>query len=702
MPFFGSHVFGNLAGYNIANAALFNGSTGYLSRTFGSAGGDTWSFSLWVQKCSIPAAVQFLFSNAIDGNVLLFYSDEKLSVNDGTHKTTTAVFRDPTAMSHILLTGNGTLNKLYVDGELQTLSGAPNITNINTAVVHTLMRYTSSASYYFNGYVAEVRFVDGQELTPADFGETDAATGNWKAKRYAGTYGTNGFYLDFSNSGALGTDASGNGNNWTVNGTITQVTSTPTNVYATLNPLDKSANVTLSNGNKSVSITATASSVRCTQLMSSGKWYWEVHNPVSSMVGIADGVTYVTLNSYIGGDTHGWGYYFSNGNKYTGGVSTAYGATYTNTDIIGVAFDADAGTLEFFKNNVSQGTAYTGLTSGPYFAALGNGSMTANLITADADFTYTPPTGFKSISTDNLPVPTIKNWKDVHAQVFDTEANVDATLAAAISAQGWGADPTVTFRKNFPGIESWSWVFSYDASNEHTIAYGSTYQTLRAMAGTNNWLGAAFRINATYGTYAAAISHTSGGGNTTVTHSLNASRYAVLLFPRAGGAVYMWHPDLTAGNLLDLTSTAVQAASTRVNTFGVNTFLIESAAPTDTYDVLVLAETDVVKLSKHTGNGSADGPYTNVGISPVLDICKIITGTANYYTIHSAALDADNPADQYLIWNYDNAGGTTAAWDWTSGGRKIRTTGVSINASGSVFMNIQVGNSQGPTENPAR
>jgi len=170
------------------------------------------------------------------------------------------------------------------------------------------------------------------------------------------------------------------------------------NIYATWNPADKGTNVTLSGGDLSVSISADGAwdAVRSTISKTSGKWYWEyTMTGTNAMSGIL--LSTATLSSFLGADANGWGYYDLNGNKYTNGASVAYGATYTTGDVIGVALDMDSGTVVFYKNNTSQGTAYTGL-SGAMFAAMSGSNISAKL-TANfgaTALTYTPPSGYNS------------------------------------------------------------------------------------------------------------------------------------------------------------------------------------------------------------------------------------------------------------------------------------------------------------------
>jgi hypothetical protein len=139
-------------------------------------------------------------------------------------------------------------------------------------------------SNYLNGSISHFQFIDGTAYDADTFGETDSTTGIWKPKTAPSvTYGTNGFFLKFENSGAFGTDSSGNSNTFTVNGTMTQNIDTPSNVFATMNPLDQTnvggSSATMTNGNltwQSSSNNTSQNAMRGTLGLTQGKWYWEV------------------------------------------------------------------------------------------------------------------------------------------------------------------------------------------------------------------------------------------------------------------------------------------------------------------------------------------------------------------------------------------------------------------------------------------
>jgi SPRY domain len=175
----------------------------------------------------------------------------------------------------------------------------------------------------------------------------------------------------------------------------------PVYTYATWNPVDKSGGVTLSGANLTAAIITgppNGGNVRSTLGKSSGKWYCEVTAATGYCdVGIGNSTMSLGPSSYVGADANGYGYY-TNGNKYNNGIPVGYGSTYTTGDVIGIALDMDSGTLTFYKNGVSQGVAYSGL-SGTYYVAIGNYTADADLGTANfgaTAFAFPAPPGFNS------------------------------------------------------------------------------------------------------------------------------------------------------------------------------------------------------------------------------------------------------------------------------------------------------------------
>ena len=434
-------------GYQISRSLRFNQAySARLNRTPASAGNrQTFTISAWVKRSKLSSSTGIFGAGATSANEdrFMFAANDTLLFDSyipstNFNLTTTQVFRDPSAWYHVVAAVDTTQAtstnrvKLYVNGvQITSFSTATYpAQNANCNINNNVAQFigTNPDNYYYDGYITEVNFIDGQQLTPSSFGETNAQTGVWQPKAYSGSYGTNGFYLNFSDNSnttaaTLGKDYSGNGNNWTPNnfsvtagsdndsmvdvptpyGVDTGVGGTVRGNYCTLNPLDtNSTNISLLNGNLTCNQFSADSLTRGTFGVSSGKWYWEATlGNTKANVGIATSAA--SLNSYCGSDAFGFSYYSVTGQKINNGTLTSYGATSTTGDVIGIAFDADAGTLVFYKNGTSQGTAFTGLTSGPYFPAQGTSASLQYFNFGQRPFAYTAPSGFKALCTQNLP-----------------------------------------------------------------------------------------------------------------------------------------------------------------------------------------------------------------------------------------------------------------------------------------------------------
>ena len=356
---------------------------------------------------------------------------------------TTQLLRDVSAWYHIVVaidTTQGTDTnraKIYINGNqvsdfttyLSTSKypGQNYDTSINTTNAHTI-GIRPGSSMNMNGYLAEFVLIDGQALNATSFGSTNS-DGVWIPAIYTGTYGTNGFNLQFKNAAALGTDSSSNGNTFTVNNltSIDQSTDYPEVNFATLNSLYKQASsYTIADGNLTANNTSnTWRGLAGTIGVSSGKWYWEAKavsgvgasNFISFGIGdaeqIPNGDAEPTASSRIYSYKH-------NGDKANNNSQSSYGATWTNGDIISILYDADNGSLTFYKNGASQGVAFNGLDtsktwlpitenygssakmsmnfgSAPY--AISSGNADAN---GYGNFEYAVPSGYYSLNTKNL------------------------------------------------------------------------------------------------------------------------------------------------------------------------------------------------------------------------------------------------------------------------------------------------------------
>jgi len=450
----------SLAGYEIPNSLRFRASnSAYLERTPAGAGNRrTWTWSAWVKRGTLGGAVSMnLFVGNRAGTTdatytsITFTTSNQLAVSGyaTNWRITTAVFRDPTAWMHIVValdTTQATASdrvKVYVNGTQITAFGTSNNPalnadlGINQAALHSLGRDVSGGPTFFDGYMAEVNFIDGQALTPSSFGSTDSATGVWVPKKYGGTYGTNGFYLKFADASAataaaIGKDSSGNGNNLTPSGisvtsgvTFDQMTDTPTNNYATLSPLtaasESSQGVsTLTNANLTVATQSNRYSRTDWVLnASSPKMYYEIH-----MTTVDSGFAYprcgIALTSYTGtdlwapGEVAGQGFGFrSSGAVHLNGSLLATYTAFTSGSVAMIAFDPATGKVWLGKDGTwfasgdpAAGTGnVTTLTGSEWRAFVGGVALSGSAFSINFGqraFIHAVPTTFKALNTQNI------------------------------------------------------------------------------------------------------------------------------------------------------------------------------------------------------------------------------------------------------------------------------------------------------------
>ena len=485
-------------GYQIERSLRFNSAdSAYLNRTPASAGNrKTWTWSCWAKLGTSPLNILSCNSaNSDAGNFQLTFSSGAFAVQAWTvnWRVTTQVLRDNSAWYHIIVavdTTQATANnriRVYLNGSEVTAFSTTNNPSqnadigMNQAATTRIGAASDSLANFFNGYLTEINFIDGQALTPSDFGETDSATGVWKPKKFSGTYGTNGFYLNFSDNSnttltTLGKDTSGNGNNWTPNnfsvtagagndslvdtptsyGTDTGVGGEVRGNYATWNPLDKDDGITsVTNGNLNVVTNGSNGSIKSTIAFPSGKWYWEVTSDAvnsggTQAIGIIPQSQPPTNNMSDSGKL-GYALDVSNTDrKFENGTATSYG-TYTqaNGAIYMLAFDQDAGKLWYGIDGtwLASGAPASGTnpssssisTSTAYCAAVSDntisGTFTVNF--GQRPFAYTAPSGFKALCTQNLPPVTIGATSTTQAnKYFDATTYTGTGVARSITNSG--------------------------------------------------------------------------------------------------------------------------------------------------------------------------------------------------------------------------------------------------------------------------
>ena len=447
----------------IDNSLRFEGKSApsYLSRTFTAGSNTTWTFSWWFKpdlETNNNGTLPYFF--ATSGNTYIrqqsgegYQIEGNLRGSGGTNYffSYAPMLRDPSAWYHCVIaidTTQGTSSnriKFYLNGEQQTNAGGLGLsypplnhnTQVNTAVAHRLGAHPSApSSYAFSGYMAEINFVDGTQLDASSFGETKS--GIWIPKAYSGSYGTNGFHLEFAGNA---NDSSGNGNNWTANNISAHdyVPDSPTNNFATFNPLDRnSTSITTLEGNLRVSANSSQYlSMRGTMSFpQSGKWYMEFRNDKTHVAGSASGgwgiqsVREIWATNFGNSTTHVGVYqtqgynsaiYRRVGSDHLYGLGSIPSIAYGNAgDIQQIAFDCDSGKIWFGINNT-----WMGGSSGAVNASSGDPSTGANPVdTLTAD-----------MIAEGI-VPMVQFSDQVGTKTYRFNAGQDSTFQGARTAGG--------------------------------------------------------------------------------------------------------------------------------------------------------------------------------------------------------------------------------------------------------------------------
>jgi hypothetical protein len=370
-----------------------------LTKTTSSSTGKIFTISVWLKKAD-NAANSMIFHLTSDSNTnkyvevasksgyaIDFQLRNGTSGDNGTYlrRRLTRLFRDVNGWYHLVIRFDSTNStaadraRIYVNGEQATdvdQDSTPDVplnfvSDLNNANSNLSLAGSVGGSNYLNGQLAHFHFTDGYSYAPTEFGETDATTGIWKPKTSPSvTYGTNGFFLKFDNSGNMGLDSSGQGNNFTTNGTIIQNKDTPSNVFCTMNPLmiNPSATNTFANTNNTVTINATDACVGATLGASSGKYYWEqkwTQQGANDRWGVCPDDAAMTAHPRTTGI--GWDTATSQFYLLGSAVSGSWGGSIGTSEIIQIALDLDNGALYLGVNgtyrnsgNPTSGSSRTG------------------------------------------------------------------------------------------------------------------------------------------------------------------------------------------------------------------------------------------------------------------------------------------------------------------------------------------------------
>tara|TARA_B100000780_G_scaffold131751_1_gene92371 strand:+ start:14 stop:2449 length:2436 start_codon:yes stop_codon:yes gene_type:complete len=502
-------------GYQIENSLRFNDGdvAELLWPASAHSGGNrrTFTHSFWTKRGVVTSTHQVLFE-ARDGDGgssdNIKWENGQLAViyQDGTlgRLKSTALFRDSSAWYHIVVavdTTQGTNTnriKVYVNGvQLTSFTGTNTYMDQNS---DTRTSYASSDQQYGNarhpdndhaldGYLADINFVDGLQLTPTSFGEYNKY-GQWVPINPKVVYGAEGYRLQFllptANAANIGKDTSGNGNNFTPDNLVAsdQMLDTPTNNFATMNFLTNSGtSLTLSNANLGISGFGSARQVHSTIMPESGKWYAEFLMG-ADMDDLQVGIANSEATGYLGQTNNSMGMISINGKRIKGGSQSAYGSEFVNGGIISVALDLDNSKVFLAEDNTFQdsGNPVNGdnpmfSSINPYIKQMGfaigsndsggdvvanfgqDGSFAGNKTSGGhsddngrGDFFYAPPAGYLALCTKNLPEPenNIIPSENFNTVLYTGDASDDR-------------DIQVGFR---PG---WTWIKQRNGTANHTV-----------------------------------------------------------------------------------------------------------------------------------------------------------------------------------------------------------------------------------------
>lgn len=718
--------------------------------------------SCWLKRSALstsPASMFFgNYGDSSNWGYIGFGPNDELTVYEYLNptdygKTYKAKFRDPTAWMHVCVILDMTQAtasdriKAYINGEL--------LTEVLTDYGDPPLNHTSRLSYgdgstyrqlagagridtgmrYFDGYLAEYNVVGDQDVTIDDFGQFKQ--GIWVPKRYTGNYGTNGFYLNFSNSSDFGEDFSGNNNDFVSTNLVAadQMLDTPTNNCCTLNPAEwrQSANITILDGALTTSQLSSNDwmSVFGAWTLESGKWYFEADilsvASTGSMIGATAAVSkQLAANQYPAYTGCLGTAYQANGNIWLNGSTTASVATYTAGDVIGVAIDMDNETISYYKNGVLQygGLGITSEDQG-YVPAIGlytvSNSMTLNF--GQQAFSYSPPSGYKALSADSLLEPAIVegsqvmdialwtgdgsasrnitelNFEPDMVWAKDRDASISHRIMDAVRGDNLNLYSDVNTAEQNVTTETTNGGLGTTLSNGFTLVSGTATCDALNTSG-HDVAGWAFRAGQKFGFDIVPYTGDGVAGHN-ISHSLGA--VPELIIVKDLDAVQSWYvyhhhaltktdPETDHGILdvtdawADLTGIWNDTAPT-ASVFTVGNSIVVNSSGQDYIAYLFRSIPGFSKIFSYEGNSVVDGPYVHFGFRARYIMIKR-ADAANSWCIFDTARDIDNPLTLLAYGEAATAEYTTLFSDITANGMKIRNNAGFCNGASSRYIGI--------------
>ena len=710
---------------------------GMTRSVWAGAGNQQHTFSTWVKKCS-PTGDQLLLQGFEDVNNFCYYwfgnpgyVGFKIYVAAAFvgFKYTTRLFRDVSSWFHIYAQFDSTSGtaadrfRLWINGVENTIwnSGTDVDIVLNTTDFFTdngndtYVGKFSGASLSLNGYIAETHFLPGDVSGSVnDFGVF--RSGVWVPIRYTGSYNADGFHLDYSNSSHFGEDQSGNNNDLTDSGLATndQVLDSPTNNYCTLNAVGQGTLPTLSNGNLQLiaNLSGDWHGVNGTMSVSSGKWYWEVTVPDAShaIMGAGPDEDRQLMIADFPGVASGQIGYYHTGTIFPG--NSAYGDPYLDGEIVSVLLDMDNGTVNFWNQGVDQGEAISGLSGSycPSFAVY-DGTEEQHVNFGQLPFTYTPPVGYKTLCSANLPEPEIlEGDKGFHVETY-------TGTGAEKSITGMDFSPDLVWFKNRSNARNHQLYDTVRGATKYLLSNstgveGTDAQGLKSFDTDGFTVGTTAGVNGNGETLVTwcwkedprfgfdIVSYTGTGVAKTEAHNLGVVPEMMIVKNRETAAQpwIVYHKDMTATpeeDYLFLNDTdAVLTHPTIWNdtspTSSVFTVGTDSSVNLNTKEFIAYLFASVEGFSKvfsYTGNGSLDGSFVYCGFRPRYILLKNTASAYNWW-INDTARTTYNVMGDSLYADTAGAEAATTNLDLLSNGFKLRTNGDNRNENGVTFIGI--------------
>ena len=710
MPVFNNVLAGASAqatGYTINQSLRFNDNdSAYLNRTAGTAtSNDIGTFSFWTKRGNLGGGNSF-FSNHSDANnrtYIGFDADTitmfgKISGSANVELLTTPVFRDPGAWYHIVIAVDVTQSsasnrvKIYVNGTQITDFGTATYPAQNTDLPlfsktnHQVGAFfSSSIGDYYDGYFAEYYYIDGQQLTPSSFAETNSDTNQWEAIEYDGSYGDNGFYLKFQDSSALGDDSSGNTNDFTVNNLVAtdQVLDSPSNNFCVLNPIDTNTSGTLSDGNL-----VTSGNARVTMQPASGQWYYEKDGSGVSVSGAFN--PSLTSGTYNFGSSGTGGYSDGNGKgNFDNAVPSGYLAVCSDNLSASIADPTAHFDTKLYTGTGSE-LAVTGLNFSPDFTWIKTRQLTYNHRVFDS-------------------------VRGVTKELFPNTTGAEGTEAQSLKSfdsDGFTLGTDDGVNPSSSNMVSWNWKA---AASNTSVSAGS-------IDGTNPTYACTRRTNSDAGF--SIVSYTAtGGSSATVAHGLSQAPELIICKNRSATFGWATYNAVSGADFtLFLNTTAAVASDSNTfpdapssTIFNLGASSAANGRPSNTDSMIAYCWHSVEgysKIGSYTGNSSADGSFVYTGFRPAFIFIKRISSAgSNSYIVDNRRIgynsfdtSTDNGSNKYL-WPDSNAAegnGTSAKGtgiDLLSNGFKFRGNSSDYNASGNTYLYLAFAESPFKTSN---